>query len=139
MKVATDVAGVARHWGNASESRKVVGAGETAEIAAGGGQQLGAQQWTYAGHAGDHCGEFVLPEPVCNESVQRVDLLAETGHLQRQLVNYLGNHALAWQLCVAAELPQLRRQPGFQLADIPVGQPQPSRLRPTLRSANGIW
>jgi hypothetical protein len=100
----------------------VVGTGETAEIAAGGGQQLGAQQWTYAGHAGDHCGEFVLPKPVCNELVQRVDLLVEADHLQHQVVDYLSDRALARKLCV---LPlsglNCGGSQGFSVADVPIG------------------
>ena len=82
---------------DAGEGGKPVGAGETVQVAARCGEELGPEQWSDARQAGDHRGEFVLVKPDLDELVQFVDLLMELDQLQCQVADYLCDRFLAGQ------------------------------------------
>ena len=76
---------------------QAVGGGERRRVTAGGGEELGAEQSSDAGHAQDHRGGVVAVKPVLDELVGVLDLLIEGNHPFRQLRGQMGRQRLAGQ------------------------------------------
>jgi hypothetical protein len=85
LQVAADPPGVPRGWGQPREPGQPVRAGEPGHAAAGGGEELRAEQGADAGHAGDHFCVAVAAKSVLDELAGVADPLAECDHLLGQV------------------------------------------------------
>ena len=73
---------------------QMVGRAEGGHVAAGGGDEFGAQDRADAGEAGDHRGERMVAKPGLDERVDLGDLLIEAYHLPGEPGHHFGSQPL---------------------------------------------
>ena len=94
VKVAADLARIARCRGNAGEGGQRVGGIELVQASADGGEKLRPQHGADAGDAQEDVGELVLAKPALNELVHLADPLVEGHHLLGHGADQLGDGLL---------------------------------------------
>ena len=140
FEVAADAPGIAGYGGQAGYAGEAVDGGEGAHVAAGGGEEFGAEGDTEAGHAQDDFGVAVAAKSLLDHRFGVADFGVEGHHLLGQAGHHGGGQLLSGHHAVlgvggssaAAATASALRALRFR-------SQATSRAAPARRSPSGVW